>query len=267
MAQDPRDFHPARVQQDYVSDRSAAVLLEGENGRFGIGSSSAIEISGSYFLITAGHVLLPLAQGATLRLAPSGFTSQSLRALSYGFSEDGGRGFPDIAWIELDPASVAAVHIRFLALDDLRIDQSHDASRAFLVQGYPYSEVGQDDLQQLDLLSIGAVTVSRSQEELGLKERDPRSLIVEYPPHDYRSSEFLAPPAQGISGGGVWRIPHLSDGPVWDPSQARLVAVNREWNRKEGLLHATPVRYWLDLVAQAKPGLRQAIQARIESGP
>lgn len=263
----PPEYHPATVQQDYVSDRSTAIVLGPMDGRFGIGSSTGIEIADRLFLMTAAHVLQGVTQGEDLQLVPSGFWTQRLKVHSVGLSGDGGAGFPDVAWVEIDRESTQGKNIRFLSLADLGLDQSHDAERAFLIQGYPWSEVGQEDLPKLNLLSLGAITVSR--DELGVHPAAGagRSLCLEYPPHDYQSDDFRAPPAHGISGGGVWRIPHFDDGPVWDPGQARLVAINREWNRKEGLLYATPVRFWLETLAAAKPELRPALEVSLGGRP
>jgi hypothetical protein len=263
MTLPPPEFHPAKIQQDYVSDRSAAVVLRARSGRFGIGSATAIQIDGRLFIATAAHVLKDVTGDVDLHIVPSGFSTQRLVAVKRGLSADGGHGFPDVAWVEIDPGSAVGCHIAFLGLDDLGVDKAHDSSRAFLIQGYPYSEVGQEELPKLDFLSIGAMTLSRGEDSLAPEVRDGKSMILEYPPHDYHSTDFPAPPAPGISGGGVWRIGQFDDGQVWDPSQAKLVAINREWRRRDGLLFATPIRFWLETLATAHPELATSIRARL----
>jgi hypothetical protein len=73
------------------------------------------------------------------------------------------------------------------------------------------------------------------------------------------------PAAPGlIDGGGIWRLSTLSDSAIWVP-EVPLVAIGRSHDPKRSRLTTTPIEYWLSLVAQDFPDLREEIDSHLQS--
>lgn len=259
----PPEFHPMTVQQNYVSDRTVALLLPGPSGKWGVASSTCIRIGERCLLITAGHVFNGYASPSAIQLLPAGSTGATLSMKSAGRSTDHvtrfGEAVPDVGWIEVSCFEAKLAGLRMLQLSDLRLDQQHDGGQVFLVQGYPFDEVLQDGKGAVSVCSTGAGTYSL--DSVLLPSHADRSAVfaVEWPPHDFKEDGYTPPLPPGISGGGVWAIPHFEDGRIWDASEARLVAINRVWWKPTKMLSTTPVRPWLVEVAGAYPDLKPEI--------
>lgn len=250
----PPAFHPMTVQQNYVSDRTVALLLPGSSGKWGVASSTCIRIGERCLLMTAGHVFNGFSDPSAIRLLPAGSTGTSLTIRSAGRSTDRTthlrEAIPDVGWIEINCFEANLAGLRMLELSDLRLDQQHDSGQLFLVQGYPFEEVIQDSSGAVSVCSTGAGTYSLDLALLPPHADRSTVFAVEWPPHDFHEDGYTPPPPPGISGGGVWAIPHFADGKVWDASSARLVAINRVWWKPTKMLSTTPIRFWLEEVAK-----------------
>lgn len=257
-----------KILMDYVSDRTAALVFPPAAGKYGIGSSTALEIEGRVFLVTAGHVVdgYP-ARG--FEVFPRGFHTRHVRVLRTGQSADSftrhKERFPDVAWIELDRGDADASGLGRLSLQDLQLDQVHDNDRAFLIQGYPFDEFIDNGGGRVTVCSQGAYTYSLHECRLPSWADRTSALGFEWPPHDFHADDgYTVPTPPGLSGGGMWWLPRHDENPDWLPSQARLVAVTRTWWNPTKMVSATPIRIWLEELVRGNPDLEVAVRERLE---
>jgi hypothetical protein len=247
----------ARLTTNYVSTRSVAIVIRDRAGNTSTGTSTCIQVGRALLLATAGHViedidderieLIPAAELSTARLT---FTARSCNPK---------RPPPttDVAWIQLEPAVAKDNRLRFLTLGDLKPNQPFDRNHPFLAHGYPY-ESAIFTPSALDVESTVAYTLMPEQAELAWNIQ-AHQVIFEYPPRDANHRPMPAPHPHGMSGGGIWLHPRHDEALVYSPELLRLVAITTKWNQSAGILIATRIEAWLDLVAQDFPEARDEI--------
>src|SRR5262249_55865996 len=69
------------------------------------------------------------------------------------------------------------------------------------------------------------------------------------------------PDPRGISGGGIFRMTQPGEAlEEWTPEDVKLVGVVHEWNLKLAVLEGTHMRVVLQLLLDAYPGVRSAME-------
>jgi hypothetical protein len=253
---------------NWISERSVALLIEPAEGGMYVGSATAIEVAGRYFLATAAHNLDGVSQVGQMRALPGGRRlERPLRLLGWNVRKVEAGGELDVAWIEVDVVSVVASSLRALSISSLRCQASHLPDTAFFVQGYPEGAVDRNDwVERTPLLtSIGQATSSLPAGASSLPYQDSIDLLVEWPASDLGPLESKLPRPAGVSGGGVWILPRFAHNPGWTYSELRLAGIARAWRPGSRQLLATRIEHWLKLLADDKAYARAEIAAALSS--
>lgn len=257
---------PAAVN-DWICERSVALLLEPEEGGMSIGSAVAVEVCGRYFLLTAAHNLEGIVKREQLRALPGGKRlERPLHILEWNsvLSVEGAEY--DVAWLEVESVSAAASSTFFVGSSVLLCGAVHQENTIFLVHGYPGAMVDREDVfEGIPLLcgtSVFSFSLRSSVSSFPFQEGI--DLLLEWPPSDLRDSQVEVPSPSGVSGGGVWLLPRHSDHPEWTIADLRLVAINRAWRRGSRQLVATKIEHCLALLAQDKPYTRRELSPLLE---
>jgi hypothetical protein len=234
---------------DYVSDRSAALVLAPAADHVFIGSAVCIRIEDRYLAATAAHNLEDITSLDQIRVLPCGERGRGHSSV-VGYRVSSER---DLAALEIDASYAKFSTLRFLGPGDLVCGQRHHAEQSFLLQGYPRREAAVHSPDDIEPLSLGLITCSVPPAKVG------DFLAVEYPPQaeDDAGLELVEP--SGISGGGVWLFPSFEKNRLWAPEKARLVAIATSWIEAKHQEVAEPIEFWLQLVVTEFPELAEAI--------
>lgn len=245
---------------NFASDRSVAILFRGEK----IGSGVLIQgPRRRLFVATAGHCIadgprrpdeacataldptrhlrrLRAAELDDIELRPRGanleFRARALAGWVHNTLDLGALELefhPSIGQFVVDPAT----DIHHLSTDD-----HHDWPA--LVQGFPAQNVIRhpSDLFDVASVALGTLFLPSQGSADGLS-------AVEWPPKDGSLDEAGLPRPSGISGGGIWLFPKITDSPlVWTPNRARLVGLSISWVEARRELWFAPIREWLEVV-------------------
>lgn len=253
--------HALGLHIDYLTVRSAALVLRGDQGTSATGSSTCIRVGDHLLLATAGHVIKDVT-GAQITLAPPGRWSggSPLRFSSRSCHPERPPPSTDVAWIELEAATASTTGLKFIELSDLLPYQAFDRTRPFIVHGYPF-ESARITTAGADVESTAAGTMMVKSEELPRQLR-PDELALEWPPRRKDGQPMgRVPHPGGVSGGGTWRQPRHDEHLIMSPTRLRFVGINLRWLGSQGILFATRVENWLALVARDFPDTRELIAA------
>lgn len=117
--------------QEYVSNRSVALLLGSDDGALDLGSGTCVKIGTRWLMATAAHNVDGAEQ--QLEIVPAGDRgAQRLHLLRMGKATA-----VDVAWLELDARECASSRLRFVALDQIAPLREEVAVHVCLLQGYP----------------------------------------------------------------------------------------------------------------------------------
>lgn len=234
----------------FVASHCAALVVRCGGG-LAIASATAIEISGRYFLATAGHCLAGLDQDRDLHIVPP----MSAHQQGLPFRDRGSnrvRGDEDLGWIELDATVALASGLRFFGSDTLRPTRSCGHDQRVLVHGLPSQLASRRSNERGHRLHLRALGLfSRT---LGHPEGDAE-LRIKYDhgqvgPHAEGLRQL--PAAHGMSGGGVWQLGVRGEMP-------RLAGLVRAWHRGERELRGVPIERWLHWLGSCLPELRSPL--------
>lgn len=253
---------------DWICDRSVALLLSPQEGGLYIGSAAALEVCGRYFLATAAHNLEGLVTRDQLRALPGGRRlERPLYVLEWNSVHRASSGELDVAWLEIETVSAATSTVSFIPLTSVSGGAVHQEQTVFSIQGYPEALIDREDaFEGVPLLcGTGIYSFSVPQSASALAFQDGIDLLLEWPPSDLRQEDVEVPHPSGVSGGGVWLMPRFIENPEWTYSDLRLVALARAWRRESRQLVTTRIEHWLKLLAGDKPYTRKEIDPLLEA--
>lgn len=258
---------------EYLSNRSAALLLRGDPERLKIGSAIAIQIGHYSLLATAAHNVKGL-NPLQIEVIPAGrLDAPRLPASRIGIHRLSETEKVDVAWIELDIRTCDKPRISHVRLDQIGVLSPTSEPQACFVQGYPAEVVVRPSSPAESPLveSDGFLTLPIPSSRRRTPHQPNVDIAVEYPPHDGSLDSSGVPDPPGISGGGFWLFPRFENCLIWAPDKARLIGIARGWWRKEKEFLATRMEHWLEMVAEDFPDIRTEVrdtQARLrESCP
>lgn len=263
----PSPPHPSSVN-DWICDRSVALLLSPQEGGLYVGSAAAIEVCGHYFLATAAHNLAGILARDQLRALPAGRrVERPLYILEWNSVEHASVGELDVAWLEVETVSAATSAVSFIPVSSVLCGVVHQEQTVFPVQGYPEASIDKSDVFEGVPLLCGTSVFSFSvpQSASAFSFQDEIDLVLEWPPSDLRQSQVEVPHPSGVSGGGIWLMPRFVENPGWGYQDLRLVALARAWRRESRQLVATRIEHWLELLAKDKPYTRKEINSVLEA--
>ncbi len=256
-----------RAVNNWICDRSVALLLSPQEGGLYIGSAATIEVCGRYFLATAAHNLDGIVAREQLRALPAGRRlERPLYILEWNSVHHTSAGELDVAWLEVETVSAAASTASFIPVASLLCGVSHQEQTVFPVQGYPEASITREDVfEGVPLLcGTGVYSFSVPPSASSFAFQDGTDLLLEWPPSDLRQADVEVPHPSGVSGGGVWLMPRFAENPEWTYSDLRLVALARAWRRESRQLVATRIEHWLRLLSNDKPYTRKEIDPLLE---
>lgn len=240
------------------------------------GTGVLLRVGDRHFLLSAAHVLdlgfhlkMPMAIQPSLDSVPPiplNFVGRKSSDPSSGMEEndpDLRDSDPlDISLAELTPdtADKLAIRHRFLTLNDVDPLPPRIADGMY-VFGYPsaLAKPGQGDVD-LENWPLGYVTTVLQHEP---DQRDKNKEILLYFPlesRDLKGTKIEAPPPDGLSGCGIWR---LSRAPVRPAASRlddmRLVGIQHRWRSSGRYLIGTGVKHILDFLWGCYPDLRSSL--------
>jgi hypothetical protein len=240
------------------------------------GSGVLLEIGDHRFLLTAAHVVdLSAIRGFPPYLAPSTEDAPPIpldEAKIYTSPIPPGVDRDDPNMRDHDPFDVAVCELppsvaeqiieprRFVRL--MEIDaRTEEIPGFYMVTGYPreftkanfsYKLLGSKPLPYATVLYQG--------------EREPHwgnFIALEY---SYQSVDGDAvvqemPDPDGMSGCGIWRLAEANKpAELWNPTDARLVAIEHTWSKKKRAILGTFMRHALSMIYHHYPSLRAAFE-------
>lgn len=245
---------------NYLSDRSAALLLRSRPDQLDIGSAVAVRIGERRLLATAAHNIsgLDLSQ---IEAVPAGRRPAErlpLReARAHPLAE---RENVDVAWLEID-STKNPPGLSFIELSQIIGASPTDDLLPCLVQGYPAktAEVPRTANESAVVESDGFLTLTIGVCRRRSPGRPEVDFAIEYPPHDGSLDDIDIPPP-GLSCGGIFLFPPFKTGRIWSPEGLQLLGISRGWWKAEKELVATRIDRWLTLVAEDFPDIRAEIE-------
>jgi len=225
---------------DYLSDRSAAIILAPQPDRVFVGSAVCVKVGNHYFLATAAHNFDEISDLDQIRLLPRGQRGRGDAAVV----ELQRSSVHDVAALEIDSSYAIHSGLRFLGLHDLSCGHRHDPTVPFLLQGYPCREVSVHSADDIEPSSLALMTSSTD------TGGSTDVLALEYPPQSAGDVGLALVAPHGISGGGVWRYPSFESAKLWSPTAARLVAISSRWIESKGQELAEPIEFWLQMLLE-----------------
>jgi hypothetical protein len=255
-------FRPLTVAMCRHVGEASVPIVVGAGGP--IGSGTLFTVVGRYFVSTAAHVIMD-EQLDDLEI-PVTTRPSNLRALlkGYGWRGGGPRDPVDVGWIEIQQATARPMDRRFLHIDRMRLRVAHDGSDAAFVLGFPGTEIEKPRSPEEGVLrstGVGYCTATLGEGALGARFKPAFDTYLAYPDLSYDQVDEgwlkRAPDAPGMSGGSIWLLGQL-EGAVWDPSMARMVAIDQSWLRGEWL-RGTKVQHWLRMLIDDVAEVRAAV--------
>lgn len=230
-----------------------------------VASGLILEIGTSRFLITATHALrawpgISISASETLvEIQGDGVTIHT-EGCEPGSESDK----LDVSVLRLDRRIAELVAAdQVLSIADLDLSASAVGQDSFLMSGYPERR-NRDGLTG-DSITVHAYSLLMHDGDEGLYQAlglDTQAhLALPFDPNDTWDVErqVTAPNFQGISGGGLWRVPSGDAAPL---RATRLAAIAVEQHRKGPHRHvlATRVRLVLAAVHERHPDLRASLE-------
>ena len=242
---------------EYLSNRSAALLLRGDPDRLEIGSAVAIQIGRYSLLATAAHNVKGLNPRQIEVISAGRLNASRLPVSRIGIHQLSEIEKVDVAWMELDISACDKPGISLVRLDQIGVLPSTCEPQACFVQGYPAEVVVKPSSSaECPLVeSDGFLTLSIPSNRRRTPHRPHVDIAVEYPPHDGSLDSAGVPGPPGISGGGFWLFPRFENCLIWAPDGARLLGIARGWWRNEKEFLATRMERWLEMVAEDFPDI------------
>lgn len=245
--------------------RFTAGLLIFENQSVNVGSGTCIKIGERFFIATAAHNLSGFRDDQIAIARSTRISSDFVRFLARHSTSGDSSDLIDLGWIELNSSDAKNLGKDFLSLDDLELGVSHRSQSKVVVAGHPADRV---DQEQFPLINLECVTLMCNlllPSQASLPKNADRDVVVDYQEMGVDSKSgraFRTPPANGLSGGGIWLVSMESSG-VWDPSSTRLIAVERSWDRATRQVFGTQIQHWLMLLRASLPELQESLDPRV----
>ncbi len=256
--------------QFYIRNRSAALCFEYAQDDIEGGSAVCVEIANRLFIATVAHNFNRLRQVVKWSVFSANRSSNhELNILQANYCKERDQDEPDLAWLEIDPASAQDSDLSGIDIRDILVHPDLNHGELYLATGFPV------DLKQIAVpnehghrsitIPLGVYfttvveqAVAAVQGELIVLDYqregiDINGQIVEIEPH-------------GMSGGGVWFTPVREAQPmgVWNPRRLKLLGLSREYFRYRHHLTAEPMQKWLTLLRNDLPELQAAIDPVLE---
>jgi hypothetical protein len=173
---------------------------------------------------------------------------------------------PDVAVFELDANTVSQLPLRrFLRLNEVSLRPRHPGW--CWVFGYPLESTEQLQDESLFLFNQFFLLAPLTQSDAYLDNYDPDlHFLLDAARDDLWSPEgnpaIMPGRLDGISGCSIWQPEWPAGGSPdkWDPERTRVVGVQTSYYRGPSLIKATPWAAVANLLYQARPDLRGAIE-------
>jgi len=239
-------------------------------------SGVLVSIDGHLFVATAAHAVPSQPGGRLSFVVPQtkAIDAGALPILRCGKIES---GWPDVGFLELDPAGALPV-LRKEVIDVDRISlrgPGHPECRC-LVFGYSSETIrtGQTDPSQLHL-TFRPMCYSndpiKPENWPNVASPDPAAdqavdIFLPYAPEEemwyYEENEgddnLIEP--RGASGGGLWQG-SLTKVELWNAEEVHLFGIQSRWNEKEKNVRGCQIIHWLRLLHKHYSDLRPALVA------
>ena len=241
--------------KDFASDRACALIGRPRSSNI-TGSAVCIEIAGRYFLATAAHVIAPVAPDEELLIIPRGeLNHPGVPFVRRSHPRDKKFKY-DVAWLEIEAAEWSRSGLRALTLEQTACNlRYHRNEPIFFIQGFPSREIVANSGGSFEPLSLCLASTS--------VDRGPgaNGVAIEYPPQDPADAGLELVPPEGFSGGGIWTWNPLSIWPHINVQAEKLAGLIVAYDPSARHLVSVGMEYWLELVAQDNPELRDHIKS------
>ncbi|HVR98244.1 MAG TPA: hypothetical protein VMW27_16625 [Thermoanaerobaculia bacterium] len=242
----------AAVEQ-YARKHSAALILFHAKDHVDVGSATCVTIEGHFFLATAAHNFGGNIPRESIRVvAPHSTSEDWLPIARIGFVDS---CHPDVGYLELEPSVAQRSGLEFLSLESLGLFEKPGPNSLYLAEGIPAALTTRKQ-PTISLTSLGYMTIPAETEAVKHEYSPEMELLLEY-----TGAQYPLPPPNGMSGGGIWRVPNELQPMVWTPESSKLVAIVRSWWPQSNHLAAVRIEYWLQLMSRHYPDITEEIEA------
>ncbi|HUT36294.1 MAG TPA: hypothetical protein VNE39_22590 [Planctomycetota bacterium] len=228
------------------------------------GTGTLLAVADRHFVLTAAHVFTRDAETIEgMCIYPGGGLSKIIPvpANIHIVSDP-----LDLALMPLDAEAVAMTAGRaFLSLERFALRYYPPEQGYFVLHGYPSCWLRKDANNNPDpyALSYHTALYKGRTDRLEHYQQDVH-ILLEAPagPNPFEGQPKNPPESLGgVSGCTVWEILRRGrDFDNWDPSRARIVAIQTSVYSRSGVLKATYARFILEALTEFYPDLRRAIR-------
>lgn len=244
-----------QVAQNVANDYTYPIFIADENGKPDlIASSVIIEVDGQAYLITASHVLKEvLGVGSPFLIGVN--TKYVAVEGEFTFSEDKPKDNFDIAFVALDKSMIESNAIR--VLPSHKLFQSSDKKPHILfAHGFPNSKNKQTKaLRKTTAFRVKAYAYAGciKTQDIDWEEYDKDPDVHICMTYGKTSDNNMPTYPKGISGGGLWVVPH-----IFKDVNVKLAGVFIEYYKNEKVTFSTDIRHVVGFIKNAQ----QAVNSR-----
>jgi hypothetical protein len=272
-------------QSKHMTARAAIPFFAVQNRKLvQCGSGLLLRIAHKHFVLTAAHVLdihailnLQLYVGSRVQGGPpTPLIGSKLIRSPHNPKLDPVKDYNELRLKESDPldcgvleladetAAMLAENRRFATLREVDITGPHKMG-CLLLAGFPGS-LSKFDEEDRSIISNALWYMTEL--ESPPTDKDGVALHLKYAPTMVSDGgeSVAAPPPEGISGCGVWRLAEakpLKQLVNWKPDDAKLVAIEHAWVKKLRRILATPVVVAIRQIYEQYPELRKIMDLHL----
>lgn len=249
----------------YIRRNIVAVLQEFEGKEY-MGSGVCVQISDRLFIATAAHNFQDVPSGGTFKLlSPNILPPTPLQVKDRNYSSYGQEGTLDTAWLEVDEQQARKENLTGITLDTIEPYHVMDKENA------TYASVGFAP----HFLVLATNPNSNSdpiviQYTKPAKDADPNDdeLLLHLAEQAVKDGVNVPMPFPGgISGGGIWSVPHLDKTEIWSPEKYRLIGINTSVTVDVDQIIGLRMYHWLRLLHSDHPELHQYLDPLLNRNP
>jgi hypothetical protein len=241
--------------REFVANLSCILFIDTGKWLHAIGSGTLIQIKGRLFVATAAHVIRG-CNPDQIKIGSPIIEHHFFQVFHLGISGGRDEDKADLAWIEIGiPPEYEIENIITETnpfLGNLTIEDP------IIVSGFPDRDVKYAEKNAVFTTSashFGYITGIVENEKWDATFDKKYHILLEYNRQmKIGISEFgEAPPAWGLSGGGIW----MNDK---KQRKLRLAGIQTSWDGPKEMLHGIKIEYWLEYLFGSHYEFKKSIQ-------
>ena len=247
----------------YIFRYSVGLGLESGKNYPDVGSGTLVKIGSRYFIVTAAHCIKNQQLGNVRIVYNKQENSGKFNLVKKGINGGRQHDLLDVGYIEIDKAILSEIEIEFLELDKIVLTYNLEKAIAILF-GFPskWVQVKQNINRIFNYGSFSLMTHKANKNLIPVDVNEEADIILQYPDEAKYGEEggaFELPQPNGMSGGSIWIYKEDISNPLSVSDNAYLIGIQKSWSRQNRVVIGNKIKYFLKLIAQDYPDLKEII--------